>query len=127
MLDTYTASLGRKVRPKSATISPSRPSSSVNRRSQALSRSPSRGKDHVTNVTRREKEPGSGSSGNRSSMSLPRHAHHQLSLKAGQDKVKRNSGAWSKPPTPGPLSPATSDSEASCYSYRPGLPKSSMI
>ena len=125
MLDTYTASLGRKARPKSATISPSRPAaSSVNRRSQALSRSPSRSKDHVTNVTRREKEPNSGP---RSSMSLPRHAHHQLSLKAGQDKVKRNSGAWSKPPTPGPLSPATSDSEASCYNYRPGLPKSSML
>ena len=125
MLDTYTASLGRKARPKSATISPSRPAASgVNRRSQALSRSPSRSKDHVTNVTRREKEP---SSGPRSSMSLPRHAHHQLSLKTGQDKVKRNSGAWSKPPTPGPLSPATSDSEASCYNYRPGLPKSSML
>ena len=125
MLDTYTASLGRKARPKSATISPSRPASSVNRRSQALSRSPSRSKDPVT---RREKEPSSAlGSGSRASMSLPRHAHHQLSLKAGQDKIKRNSGAWSKPPTPGPLSPANSDSEASGYNYRPGLPKSSML
>ena len=117
MIDTYTASLGRKARPKSATISPARTptsSSSANRRSQALSRSPSRGKEM---------------SGSRASMSLPRHSHSsQLTLKTTQDKMKRNSGAWSKPPTPGPLSPATSDSEGpSCYPYRSGLPRSSMI
>lgn len=38
--------------------------------------------------------------------SLPR---GQLSLKSGQPK--RGSGVWSKPPTPGPYSPGTSDSE----------------
>ena len=64
--------------------------------------------------------------GSRSSMSLPRQSN-QLHLKSSQDKNKRNSGAWSKPPTPGPLSPATSDSEASCYNYRSGIHKSSMI
>ena len=121
MLDTYTASLGRKARPKSATISPSRPGSSGNRRSQALSRSPSRSKDSVMSVTRREKDATSTSS-----MSLPRHSR-QLNLKSNQDKIKRNSGAWSKPPTPGPLSPATSDSEAGSFIYRQGLPKSSML
>ena len=114
MIDTYTASLGRKARPKSATISPSRPANNVNRRSQAASRSPSRSKDVTSS---------------RSSLSLPRHSN-QLYLRSNQDKIKRNSGAWSKPPTPGPLSPNTSDSEAgtsSGYSYRSGLPKSSMI
>ena len=118
MIDTYTASLGRtRQRPKSATISPSRtPASSVNRRSQAFSRSPSRGKE----VTRDSRVS--------SSMSLPRHSN-QLCLKTS-DKMKRNSGAWSKPPTPGPLSPATSDSEtgqSNYSSYRSGLPRSSMI
>ena len=117
MIDTFTASLGRKARPKSATISPSRPATSAagNRRSAALSRSPSRSKDAASS---------------RSSMSLPRHSA-QLNLRRTrgeeQEKNKRNSGAWSKPPTPGPLSPNTSDSEASNYSYRPGLPKSSML
>ena len=104
MIDTYTASLGRKARPKSGTISPSR-GNTINRRSANLSRSPSR-----------SKEPGP-----RSSLSLPRHS---LTLR-GQESSKRHSGAWSKPPTPGPLSPATSDSEQSCQPYRPSILKSS--
>ena len=97
MIETYTASLGRKARPKSQTISPSR-GNVINRRSANISRSPSR-----------SKEP----QASRSSLSLPRHTN-QLNL----NKTKRNSGSWSKPPTPGALSPATSDSEPSCLGYR---------
>ena len=40
--------------------------------------------------------------------SLPR---NQLNLKPNQIKPKRGSGVWSKPPTPGPCSPGTSDNE----------------
>ena len=115
----YSASLGRlnRNRPKSANISPSRresmrsPPSAPNRRSQAISRSPSSSRDAPLS--------------SRSSLSLPR---TQLSL-----QPKRNSGVWSrpgsKPPTPGPLSPNTSDSEASSITraYKHGLPKSSTM
>ena len=116
LMDSFSSSLGRKARPKSANISPSRVGqdlrspTSVNRRSQNVSRSPSRSKDQMS----------------RSSLSLPRHSN-QLNLKTTLDRSKRNSGKWSKPPTPGPLSPATSDSEASCYGYKSSLPKSSTM
>ena len=113
------ASLGRmnRNRPKSANMSPSRPDlrsppSVSSRRSQSgVSRSPSS-----------SREPPS----TRSSLSLPR---NQLSLRTG-DRGKRSSGVWSKPPTPGPLSPNTSDSEApsaSVRNYKHSLPKSSTM
>ena len=102
--ENYTASLGRSAaRPKSANLSPSRTLHHLtsNRRSAAASRSPSRGPDPHT-----------------ASLSLPR----QPSLTARP--AKRMSGKWSKPPTPSPLSPATSDSEQNCAT-RSCLPQSS--
>jgi hypothetical protein len=112
------ASLGRltRNRPKSANMSPSRPDlrsppslGGGGRRSQAGSRSPSSCRE-VPSA--------------RSSLSLPR---TQLSLRPG-DRTKRSSGVWSKPPTPGPLSPNTSDSEASSLrGYKQALPKSSTM
>ena len=109
------ASLGRtnRNRPKSANISPSRrdvrsPPSTSGRRSTAVSRSPSSSRDLP-----------------RSSLSLPR---SQLNLRPSTGK--RGSGVWSsKPPTPGPLSPNTSDSEASTNmrGLKYGLPKSSTM
>ena len=120
---SYSASLGRlnRNRPKSVNISPSRaeklrspPAPSSGRRSQGVSRSPSNSRDSNPPATR-------------SSLSLPR---SQLNLCKSQDQSKRNSGAWgSKPPTPGPLSPNTSDSEAglSLRGYKQSLPKSSNL
>lgn len=106
------ASVGRKTRPKSANISPVRGSRSdassmtssysatYRNKSAGVSRSPSSSRE--LNFCREKTATNVAAY----SRSLPR---GQLSLKPGQPK--RASGVWSKPPTPGPYSPATSDSE----------------
>jgi len=123
---SFSTSLGRthRNRPKSANISPNRqdkvispPTLCGGRRSSGVSRSPSNSRDLTSsNLT------------SRSSFSLPR---NQLNLRPTQDRSKRNSGVWSKPPTPGPLSPTTSDSEASSSlrgpGYKHGMSKSSTM
>ena len=122
---TAAGSLGRRSRPKSTNLSPCRNLSSRDLISPptVMRRTPRIG----------SKSP-SSSDGPGNSKSLPRQVAHQgkLTLRSVLDKSnnvpKRNSGKWSKPPTPGPMSPATSDSDNnglhfsqpnSCYSSLP--------
>lgn len=93
------ASLGRRSRPKSANLSPCRrdvisPPTVVMRRS----------------VRKDSKSPSSDGPG--SSRSLPRHP-----VRLNLEIRKRESGNWSKPPTPGPMSPATSDSDTNAMHF----------
>jgi len=94
------SSINRKSRPKSANISPVRgarrdivsPISSYRQKSSGVSRSPSSSRESAANIVLERQKA--------YTRSLPR---SQLNLN------KRGSGVWSKPPTPGPYSPTTSD------------------